>query len=308
MRRKDAERLRAVELRREGWALRRIARELDVALSSVSVWVRNANERQRRVDSRLLALPAPSREPLMAIPMLEHADGLRRCGKCKLRTPPSNFGRHPQNGRQWWCKQCFRAYFVKRGQLHRDQTERARRKRQKRCYELIAERRRDGCSDCGEGDPLVLEFDHIGPKRWNISEMARDTASPRKVAVELAQCDVVCANCHRLRTFLRSGDSWRIDPEKLVRSSSLASGERRNLLYLHELLERSACVDCGRREPELFEFDHVRGKTGHVFDMARDGCSLSRLKDEIDRCEIRCANCHRRRTIQALRASSPAES
>lgn len=54
------------------------------------------------------------------------------------------------------------------------------------------------CVDCGEVDPIVLEFDHRSDKQYNISEM--HTQSLDKIKEEIAKCDVRCANCHRRKT------------------------------------------------------------------------------------------------------------
>jgi hypothetical protein len=58
--------------------------------------------------------------------------------------------------------------------------------------------------DCGETDPLVLEFDHLGDKSFNIAKGIRDH-SWQSVLDEIRKCEVVCANCHRRRTALRGG-------------------------------------------------------------------------------------------------------
>jgi hypothetical protein len=60
------------------------------------------------------------------------------------------------------------------------------------------------CVDCGETDPLVLEFDHREDKSFNISEGLRDR-SWQSILDEIEKCDVVCANCHRRRTARRGG-------------------------------------------------------------------------------------------------------
>ena len=56
------------------------------------------------------------------------------------------------------------------------------------------------CADCGQRYPsYVMDFDHVrGVKRFNIGAPGRRTAGV--VAVEIAKCDVICANCHRIRT------------------------------------------------------------------------------------------------------------
>jgi hypothetical protein len=62
------------------------------------------------------------------------------------------------------------------------------------------------------------------------------------------------------------------------------------------LLNRSACVDCGVADPVVLEFDHRGAKRGKVTALAWDEYSLRVISHEVEHCEIRCANCHRRRT------------
>ena len=301
MRAKKAQQVEARQLRAEGWALRRIAGELDVALSSVSVWVRDVPSPNSPPPPRPIQR-IPGRQALRVMTIVDCVSDLRRCGKCHLLMPLSNFGKHPK-GHQWWCKDCFRAYFARRGHLHRDQTHRARQRRRSDGRKLINRRFAAGCSDCGERDSLVLEFDHTGSKSDTISLMIREAVSVARVRAELEKCDVVCVNCHRRRTYSRSPLYWRSQPERLETNPHLARGERRNLIYIRDLLSASACIDCGVTDLQLLEFDHLRDKAGNVSAMARDGCSLERLKREIGKCAIRCGNCHRRRTITVLRES-----
>ncbi|KKL03712.1 hypothetical protein LCGC14_2623380 [marine sediment metagenome] len=55
------------------------------------------------------------------------------------------------------------------------------------------------CRDCGEGDPRVLDFDHVhGNKSFQLQEAKQKPLT--EILMEIQKCDVVCANCHRLRT------------------------------------------------------------------------------------------------------------
>jgi len=60
------------------------------------------------------------------------------------------------------------------------------------------------CMDCkGEFPPYAMEFDHVrGKKAFTISEMRH--LSLGTLAVEIAKCDVVCATCHKIRTYERA--------------------------------------------------------------------------------------------------------
>ena len=60
------------------------------------------------------------------------------------------------------------------------------------------------CVDCGESDPVVLEFDHLRDKAFDIGA-SLPYRSWESILDEIAKCDVVCANCHRRRTARRAG-------------------------------------------------------------------------------------------------------
>jgi hypothetical protein len=71
---------------------------------------------------------------------------------------------------------------------------------------------------------------------------------------------------------------------------------KRNRKYLDEILALSKCIDCGENDPVVLEFDHIRGKKEcEITRMADSGVSIKKLDEEISKCEIRCANCHKKR-------------
>lgn len=56
------------------------------------------------------------------------------------------------------------------------------------------------CVDCGEYDPMVLQFDHVkGKKKMEISQMVAQGYSIEAILEEIAKCEVRCANCHQRR-------------------------------------------------------------------------------------------------------------
>lgn len=63
-----------------------------------------------------------------------------------------------------------------------------------------------GCIDCGEKYPYyMLDLDHISDdKKFNISNYRRYTQDIDIIKEEISKCEVVCANCHRIRTYQRS--------------------------------------------------------------------------------------------------------
>ena len=65
---------------------------------------------------------------------------------------------------------------------------------------------KSSCIDCGTTDPRVLEFDHrvSEEKSFDISRaVSGSTRSWRLIEEEIKKCDIVCSNCHRIRTLTR---------------------------------------------------------------------------------------------------------
>jgi hypothetical protein len=74
--------------------------------------------------------------------------------------------------------------------------------------------------------------------------------------------------------------------------------ERNRQYVLAHLLEHP-CVDCGESDVVVLDFDHVNGKKCcSVSSMIGGAISLARVQAEIDKCVVRCSNCHRRKTAR----------
>lgn len=56
------------------------------------------------------------------------------------------------------------------------------------------------------------------------------------------------------------------------------------------------CVDCSEADPIVLEFDHREDKDFEIGAAIGKGVGLKRLMAEIAKCDVRCANCHRRKT------------
>jgi hypothetical protein len=59
------------------------------------------------------------------------------------------------------------------------------------------------CMDCGENDPIVLEFDHKNPneKFKSIAKMLSGHYSWVSINKEIDKCEIRCANCHRRKSY-----------------------------------------------------------------------------------------------------------
>jgi hypothetical protein len=85
--------------------------------------------------------------------------------------------------------------------------------------------------------------------------------------------------------------------QKVNENRSVRRNEAREFVW--EYLRNHPCVDCGGSDPLLLEFDHVRGeKRKTVSEMVGQGYKIASIQKEIDKCEVRCVSCHRRKTYQ----------
>ena len=212
------------------------------------------------------------------------------------------------------------------------------------------------CHDCGNDNEIVLQFDHVSPTdtycslpKLSIIELYR----------ELDKCELVCANCHQIRTRSReqhqcknahrdvrnAGANYKRHwckrtPEAVgaIKTHRLRDGicskghlnppidkhgrcllcyrewakeytklgtERYKLKQNYKNISRqktkrrairylgSKCCDCGIGDERVLEFDHIM--SGPCIAKCMD-MSWVRLKIELDKCELVCANCHCVRT------------
>lgn len=81
------------------------------------------------------------------------------------------------------------------------------------------------------------------------------------------------------------------------RAIKTATKRTRNRLLRSAKLT-AGCIDCGYAvHPNALDFDHVRGEKSYaVSRLLKDGASWERIWTELDKCDVRCANCHRSRS------------
>ena len=78
----------------------------------------------------------------------------------------------------------------------------------------------ENCFDCGISYPYyVLHFDHVGTKNHEVANLRH--ASLDKLLAELSLCDLICANCHAVRTHNRKQDNW-LPPSPAAREAAVA--------------------------------------------------------------------------------------
>lgn len=137
---------------------------------------------------------------------------MKKCSKCNETKPLELFSKSSKtkDGRHTWCKSCFSIYEklrYKNGDRKRKENNAKKSKERSRTW-LWNLLQQSSCMDCGESDPIVLEFDHRDPttKKYTVVEMVGHSIST--IQAEINKCDIVCANCHRRRTNKQFG-WWR---------------------------------------------------------------------------------------------------
>ena len=136
---------------------------------------------------------------------------LLKCVRCGEIKPAEKFAwrRRERGQRDSFCRPCRSAYGKEHYAANKDlYLERARLQKRRLMLErtkfLLEYFEAHPCTDCGETDPVVLEFDHLRDKCFAIgAHLAR--RSWTSILEEVAKCEVVCANCHRRRTSTRRG-------------------------------------------------------------------------------------------------------
>lgn len=73
-----------------------------------------------------------------------------------------------------------------------------------------------------------------------------------------------------------------------------------NAKFVFDYLCSHPCVICGETDPVVLEFDHIVQQDKEFCISTARSFSLGRIKTEIAKCRVLCANCHRRHTAQQL--------
>ncbi len=143
----------------------------------------------------------------------------KKCVICKLKHSILEFNKNraKKDGLQISCKQCNKkrsaAYYKRKTVHHREETKKQKRFLRKRNSQYIWDYLLlHPCVDCGNSNPVVLEFDHVtGDKLLPISVMIGSCNSLIKINEEIEKCEVRCANCHRIRTAIQLNWYSKID-------------------------------------------------------------------------------------------------
>jgi hypothetical protein len=132
---------------------------------------------------------------------------MKTCSKCKIPKLESEFNKKSVmcDGLSSHCKTCSRiltnASYHKNPKYYRDNIL----KRRIRIRGIIdAIKSQTPCNDCNQKyPPYVMDFDHVDGKSKSFTISNGINLSEDRLMLEIKKCEIVCSNCHRIRTHLR---------------------------------------------------------------------------------------------------------
>ena len=134
---------------------------------------------------------------------------MKKCRKCEESKPLSEYNRRGDR-HQPYCRPCDNQKSRERYAENREShllSIRARSDRYRAEVRLYVSSLKESqpCSDCGKSYPhYVMDYDHTGTdKLFNIANAVNRGFSLEKIKTEISKCQLVCSNCHRIRTHNR---------------------------------------------------------------------------------------------------------
>lgn len=133
----------------------------------------------------------------------------KHCYSCQTVKDVSGFGKNTarRDGLQSYCKHCRanadRANYLKDPQRKYREHYAYKQGLKLKVYNYLSTH---PCVDCGEANPIFLEFDHVrGEKFSNLGTLLRNNKGWNVIEKEIAKCAVRCIKCHRIKTAKQFG-------------------------------------------------------------------------------------------------------
>jgi hypothetical protein len=218
----------------------------------------------------------------------KHPDGTKTCSNCEETLPLDEYhvAKANQDGLGYECKRCVHIRSVKASMNRANFRDSLK---EGKC-----------CENCGCDNLLMLDFAHIdrSTKRRSVTgkPITPSILRPSLLAIEVAQTKILCAFCHRLETAQENKTNW-----SMTASAIWYRAQRDNIRETTsdaEKLRRGQCLDCWRKVTR----DHLPQyeKRECIAEMVSryDMYTSEDIIQEMAKCELRCVNCHRVKTVE----------
>ena len=134
---------------------------------------------------------------------------MKECARCKVLKPPADFSKRNSKGALGsYCKECQRIYakehYTANKTYYVGKARSFNRIRKTEIDDIYLKLKQVPCADCKQVfPPYVMDFDHVmGVKSANVSKLRQGHSMVHFLA-EVQKCEVLCSNCHRIRTHSR---------------------------------------------------------------------------------------------------------
>jgi hypothetical protein len=130
----------------------------------------------------------------------------KKCSKCKRKkTVDSNFHKKGKKY-QSKCKECVKAYHKKHYLKNKNKYKHQAKAKKKKLIKILWNLKDNPCVDCGNKfPPWVMQYDHIDSSNKDMAVgNLTNWGSEKRLREEIKKCELVCANCHADRTYLRA--------------------------------------------------------------------------------------------------------
>lgn len=133
-------------------------------------------------------------------------------------------------------------------------------------------------------------------KKCYTCQQYKDIAAFNKNACRKDGLNSICKACSQAR-------SKKFYQDNLVSHRKTTTARKKqqvklNQAWKYDYLKSHPCVDCSETDPVVLEFDHRGNKERLIGRAVTTGCSIETISKEVEKCDVRCANCHRRKTAK----------
>jgi len=107
----------------------------------------------------------------------------------------------------------------------------------------------------------------------------------------------ICCECNKKagKNRYKKNKQYYIDKSLLWKANTC----NQNRIRVFDFLKNHPCVDCDEKDIVVLQFDHVRGKKcDNISTLISKASTWKTISEEIEKCEVRCANCHTRKTAK----------